>query len=203
MTEISRWRLVSASGIILLTVAVGCHSPAGMAIQLVGKAVDCAETMELEKELVGRRVDAADAKLGTPKDVWRQVGGPNEWRVYPAPLDVVGNQRCVVQVARRKIVSVTKVQFDGSGVELARKLMYDQKVRGKTPRECESALNMGPPVVTARSEMTGLLAQLYDAKMVPGVGSPQYCRLRFDANERCSEIAVADVKASSSSDPTK
>ena len=187
----------------LSVIVAGCNSPAGMAIQLVGKAVDTVETKKLGDELVGKAPSAANEKLGPPADTWQQVHGPTEWRVYPVSMDPLGNQRYVVQIANRSIVSVTKVKVDGTGIDLARKLLYDQKVAGKSPKECESALNLGRPLVTARSEGTGQLAQLYDAKMVPGVGSPQYCRLRFDSSERCSEVALVDVSSSTTDDPVQ
>src|SRR5712671_5131788 len=118
---------------MLLSMAVGCNSPAGMAVQLVGKAVDAAETQKLGDELTGKGPAAADEKLGQPSDTWRQVGGSSEWRVYPASMDPLGNQRVVVLMNGRRIVAVSKVKIDGSGIELARKLMYDQKVQGKSP----------------------------------------------------------------------
>jgi len=187
---------------VLLSLAAGCNSPAGMAMQLVGKAVDAAETQKLGDELIGKGPSAADEKFGQPLDTWRQVGGLSEWRVYPVSMDVLGNLRCVVQVSGRRIVAVSKVKIDGSGIELARKLLYDQKVQGKSPRECETALDLGSPLVTARSEKTGQMCQLYDAKMVPGIGSPQYCRLFFDSSQRCTEAALMDVSASTKDDPT-
>ncbi len=183
--------------------ALGCNSPAGMAVQLVGKAVDSVETDQLGKELIGQSAAAADDKLGPPLDRWHEVNGPRQWRVYPVSMDMLGNERCVVEVARGEIVAVTRAKIDATGVDLARKLMYMEKVQGKSPRECESALGMGRPLVTARSRKTGQVAQLYDAKMVEGVGSPQYLRLMFDADERCSEAALVDVGASTKSDPAE
>lgn len=193
----------SAFGGMMLIAVIGCASPAGIAVQLVGKAVDDVDTKQLGDSLVGKAPRAADEKLGQTLDVWQQVGGPREWRVYPVSMDVLGNQRYIVQIGDNRIVAVTKVKIDSSGIELARKLLYDEKVKGKTPQECQAALNFGPPIVTARNEKTGLIAQLYDAQMVPGVGSRQYCRLRFDANQRCNESALMDVSASTKSDPAR
>lgn len=204
MIKNNRLYFLAASIVAWLSVSTGCNSPAGMAIQLVGKAVDSAETKKLGDDLIGKGPSAADEKLGQPIDTWRQVNGPGVWRVYPGgSLDVLDNQRNVVQLSNGRIVAVTKVKIDGSGIQLARKMLYDQKVTGKTPAECETALNLGRPLVTARSETSGLLAQLYDAKMIEGVGSPQYCRLRFGADQRCNEVALMDVSASTKDDPTR
>ena len=69
------------------------------------------------------------------------------------------------------------------------------------PAECEQALKMGRPLLTARSETTGATVQLYDARMIKGIGSPKYCRLRFDANQRCNEVQIIDVSASAGEKP--
>lgn len=201
-------RIMHSSGSLLICAAIwslasGCNSPAGMAVQLVGKAVDSVEAQTLGDELVGQPVAAATAKLGQPIDTWREVRGSRAWWTYPVEMDVLANQRYVVGVSRDRITSVSKVKLDGSGIEMARKLALDQKVKGKSPEECEAALGMGRPLVTARSDVSGMICQLYDAKVIKDVGSPQYCRVRFDANGRCDEVALADVSASTSADPAR
>lgn len=193
---------VAVACVAIVSITSGCNSPAGMAVQLVGKAVDSVDAKQLGDELIGHSPSAADAKLGQPNDVFAQVGGSRKWRVYPGgTMDVVGNQRYVVEVNRNSIVGVVKAKIDPSGIDLARKYMYDQKVHGKSPKECEAALDMGPPLMTARSEISGNMAQIYDARMVKEIGSPKYCRLKFDATGRCSEVALIDVSASAGEDP--
>jgi hypothetical protein len=59
---------------------------------------------------------------------------------------------------------------------------------------------MGPPLLTAKSETTGTTVRLYDARTVK-IGSPKYCRLRFDANQRCEEVSIVDVSASEGEKP--
>lgn len=186
---------------LAIAAASGCNSPVGLAVQVVGKAVDSADAQKLGNELIGKNAAAADAKLGQPIDVWRETQGSRAWRVYPAPMDVLGNQRYVAQMAGGKVVGVALVTQDNSGIDLARNMMLDQKVMGKTPAECQSALGMGPPIATARSEKTGMTAQLYNAQMVQGVGSMQYCRLLFDAGGHCTECRLVDVNASAGAAP--
>jgi hypothetical protein len=187
---------------MFMSLAVGCNSPTGMAVQLVGKAVDSVETQKLGDELIGQPPTAADAKFGQPNDVFAEVGGSRKWRIYPAgTMDVIGNQRYVAEVKRDLISGISKVKLDPSGMDLARKYMFDQKVEGKSPKECEAALDLGPPLLTARSETTGHLAQLYDARIIKEIGSPKYCRLKFDANHRCIEVHLVDVAASDGNEP--
>ncbi|MBI5762836.1 MAG: hypothetical protein HZA51_04840 [Planctomycetes bacterium] len=169
---------------------------------MVGKAVDAVEAKKLDDELIGRSPAAADAKFGQPNDVFAQVGGPRKWRVYPGGMmDVMGNQRYVLEVNRNSIAGVATVKLDASGIDLARKYMFDQKVSGKTPKECEAALDLGPPRLTARSEISGNMAQIFDARMGKEIGSPKYCRLKFDASGRYIEIALIDVEASAGDKP--
>ena len=184
-----------------ILVAGGCNSPAGMAVQLVGKAIDAGEAKKLGDELIGKPPAAADAKFGQPIDVLAQVGGPQKWRVYPVSADLLGNQRYVVEVSGSAIVGISKVKRDATGIDIAHKMLLDEKVQGKSPSECETALGMGRPLLTARSETTGMTSQLYDARTIKGFGSPKYCRLRFDANQKCDEVQIIDVNASAGEEP--
>jgi hypothetical protein len=45
------------------------------------------------------------------------------------------------------------------------------------------------------------MAQLYNAQMLKGVGSMQYCRLLFDSGNRCTEVKLIDVAASAGEAP--
>jgi len=194
-TSVERFFIGAICGIGMLA-AAGCNSPVGMAVQVVGKVMDDEQAKKLGNELLGQRGAAVDAKLGQPLDVWNETRGSREWRVYPVSGDLMGNQRYVAQLANGKVVGISKVYIDKTGVDMARNLMLDQKVMGKTPSECEAALGMGPPLVTARGEKNGMMAQLYNAQMVQGVGSPQYCRLLFDAGGHCTECKLVDVGGS-------
>jgi hypothetical protein len=185
----------------VIVVAAGCSSPAGMAVQLVGKAVDATETKKLGDELIGRPPAEADAKFGRPIEVLVQVGGPQQWRVYPVPMDVLDNQRYVVEVSGSAIAGIFKAKRDATGLDLAHKMLLDEKTKGKSPSECETALGMGRPLLTVRSETTGMTSRLYDARTFKGIGSPKYCRLRFDANQRCDEVHILDVNASAGEKP--
>ena len=184
-----------------ILVAAGCNSPAGMAVQLVGKAIDSEETKKLGEELIGKPPADADAKFGQPVDVLAQVGGPQKWRVYPVSADVWGDQRYVVEVSGGAIAGIFKANRDATGTNLAHQMFLDQKMKGKSLSECETALGMGRPLLTVRSETNGAMSQLYDARTIRGFGSPKYCRLRFDASQHCEEVKIVDVKASAGEKP--
>src|SRR5262245_55844281 len=101
--------------ILFAALAAGCNSPTGIAVQLVGSAIDAVDAKQLGEELVGKPSAAADARLGEPKDTWREVAhslhAPREWRVYGVSMDVLGNQRYVVQTSNDKILSISKVKI--------------------------------------------------------------------------------------------
>jgi len=185
-----------------LAASTGCNSPAGMAVQLVGKAVDSVDAQQLGDELIGQPPAAADAKLGVPVDAFVQDGAARKWRVYRVgALDVVGNQRYVAEIRGNSISGIAKVEHDPSGIDIAAKLLFTEKTQGKSPSECEQALGLGSPLLVARSEMNGRLVQVYDARTIKGIGSPKYCRLRFDKDDRCDEAHVVDVSASVGTQP--
>lgn len=191
----------SAAGVIALLTAGGCGSGARTTPQIAGQAVDSAQARTLDKDLVGKDAASADAKLGQPYDVYRDTKGSREWRmypvwVYPSTMQVQSDQRYVVELASGRIVGVQMVSLDRTGDALAHNLMIDQKVMGKTMSECEAALGLGPPIVTARDEKTGFAAQLYAAKMYQGMSRPQYCRLSFDTTGHCNGCKLISVDAS-------
>jgi hypothetical protein len=190
--------------LLLLFVTVGCSSnPATTAIKLgakvVGQVVEGEETQKLAGELVGAPADAADAKLGDPLDTLQDVNHPRQWQIYPVKYDVMGNLRYVVEITNHKIVTVAMVEKGGGELDLPRKLYYEQKVKGKTMRECEAALGMGPPLLIVRSLSTGQYGQLYDARLAKELSSAQYCVLKFDGDRRCNEVNLVEISASSSS----
>lgn len=199
-TSVRRICIGAICGFTMLA-AVGCNSPVGMAVQVVGKVMDDQQAKKLGNELLGKGASSVDASLGQPLDVWRETRGPREWRVYSVGGDILGNERYVAQLTNGKVVGIAKVYIDKTGVDMARKLMLDQKVTGKTPKECEAALGMGPPLVTAKNEKTGMMAQLYNGQMVQGVGSMQYCRLLFDSSGHCTECKLIDMGGSVGQSP--
>ncbi len=192
-------RLAGACAIAVLGVVCGCSpvSVATDALKVVGKAVDDDETSKLGTSLVGQPASAADAKLGPPQDILRDLNDLRTWRVYPAPMDPLGNQRYVVKVVGGQITAVSKEEIDASGEQLAKKFLYYEKAIGKTPSEVEGALGMGPPVATVRSEMTGQVIQFYNAPSLTGMGSPKLCRVKYDASGHCSKVDMVEVGASS------
>jgi len=186
---------------VALLAASGCSTAVSMGVKMVGQAVDDEEATKMGNALIGQPVSAANAKLGQAEDVLREIGGPREWRIYPAPMNVLGNQRYVVQVQGGIINAVSKEEVDASGKAMAEKLYYDVKAKGKTPQEAEAALGLGPPTVAAVSRMTGQMIEFYEVPSLTGMSmsGPKLCRLKFDSTRHCTSVDVVDVGASSGS----
>ncbi len=192
--------LAAASGMALMF-STGCSTAVSMGVKMVGKAVDDEEANKMGEALIGQSAPAADAKLGQPEDVLREIGGMRQWRIYPAPMNVLGNQRYVVQVQGGVINAVSKEEVDASGKDLAEKLYYDVKAKGKSPQDAEAALGLGPPMVAAVSRKTGQMVEFYQMPSLTGMGlsGSKLCRLKFDATGHCTSVDIVDVGASTGS----
>jgi hypothetical protein len=189
---------------LLLAAAAGCNpitTGAKYGVRLVGDVIDDADVKQRGEALVGRPVSAADEMGGKPIDVFKDVQSDRRWRTYPVKLDVLGQQRYVVEVLAGKVVSVSKAEKSGRKVDIPRTFILKEKVKGKSPRECEAKLEFGRPLLAARSENTKRLVQLYDASMMTDLGTPHYCIARFDENDCCNDLEFVAVGASTKKNP--
>ncbi len=183
----------------LIALLSGCGDPVTsvvkIGIHVVGKVVDDAETKKIGDQLLGRKPSQADAVLGQNLDIYSDVNSSRQWRVYPVPMDVLNNQRYVVEAADDRIVLVEMVKEDSNQLDIPLEMIYHEKLKGKTPAECETELHMGPPILTLRSRKTGLMCQFYDARLIKELPSPHYCIVRFDGTGRCEKVKFAEVAA--------
>jgi len=189
---------------LILASAAGCNpisTGAKLGVRLVGDVIEDADVKQRGEALVGRPVSAADEMFGQTIDVFKDVHSDRRWRTYPVKLDVLGHQRYVVEVLSNKVVSVSKSEKSSRKVDIPRALILKEKVKGKSPQECEAKLELGKPLLAARSENTKRLVQLYDASMITDLGTPHYCIVRFDENDRCDDLEFMAVGASTKKEP--
>ena len=189
---------------LLLASAAGCNpisTGAKLGVRLVGDVIEDADVKQRGEALVGRPVAAADEMFGKTIDVFKDIHSDRRWRTYPVKLDVLGHQRYVVEVLSNQVVSVSKSEKSSRKVDIPRALILEAKVKGKSPQECEAKLELGKPLLAARSENTKRLVQLYDASMITDLGTPHYCIVRFDENDRCDDLEFMAVGASTKKDP--
>ena len=190
--------------LIIATGAGGCNpiaTGAKYGVRLVGDVIEDADVKQRGEELMGQPVAVADQKFGAAIDEFKDVHSSRRWRTYPVKLDVLGHQRYVVETLNSRIVSVSKANRSKREVDIPRVLILKEKVKGKSPRECRSALDFGSPRLEARSTSTRALVQVYDAGMMTDLGTPHYCIARYDANDRCNDLEFVAVGASTKKDP--
>ncbi len=193
---------VLVTGVILSSLGCSPLSGVQMGVKLVGNAVDHEDVKKRQEQLIGQSPGSADSILGQREDTLREVGGSRKWLVYPVEMDVLHQYRYVVEVENGRITAVTKAQKNAKKLDIPEQLIYEQKTKGKSPSECDEILDFGPPKLTARSESTGTLLRLYDAQKIKidGVLAPHYALLKFDDNDRCEDIELISVSASTKQD---
>ena len=86
----------------------GCVTAAGIGVTLVGKVVDTADVKKREKELLGAKLSAAYGMFGERLDTLRDINSDRVWVIYPVKLDVMGKDRYVGEVAKNRIVALTR-----------------------------------------------------------------------------------------------
>ena len=113
--------------------------------------------------------------------------------------------RYVVEVSDNKIQALTKVHLTKSKLDILRKLILEDKCEGKSPQECEAILEMGSPILAARSEKSGKLVQLYDSGgiEIEGISEPTYCRLWYDEREVFEDLEIITATSSTKQEPTE
>ena len=196
-------RLLAALLLGSMTLATGCISAMGVGVSLVGQVIDGADVKDHAKALVGNDIAAADKRFGKRLDTLREIDGPRVWHIYNVTnLNVLGKDRYVVEVRNNKIIALSRVETTSDAkTDIPRALVIASTVDGKSPQECESALDFGRPLLTARSDSTGLLSQTYDARILDEISRAHYCVLRFNENEKCNKVEFVGVGASTKDAP--
>lgn len=189
---------------VLLACAAGCNpvsTGVKLGVRVMGDVIEDVDVKQKGDALVGRPVSAADEAFGARIDSFKDVRSDRRWQTYPVKLDLLGQQRYVVEVSGGRIVSVSKSDKSGRKVDIPLEIILKEKLKGKSPQECQAGLKYGPPLLAVRSESTGQLVQLYDAGLPTDLGTPHYCIVRFDANDRCEDIDFVAVGASTKKKP--
>ncbi len=204
-SQVSRSLLRLASYMLLAAMGAfssGCITAVEIGVNLVGKAVDTADVKKRQKELLGAKLVAADEMFGKRLDTLRDIDSDRSWVVYPVEGDLMGNDRYVVEVAAERIVALSRTEKNSDPKrDLLRVLIIERQIKGKPAKECAAELDMGDPLLAVRSDATGLLSQIYDARHFKEFGSPDYCILRFDDQELCKGVEFLGIGASTKKEP--
>lgn len=195
---------IFAMMLLCFSAAPGCIGGGiGTAINIVGGVVDSADVKAKKKDLLGKPPSAADEMLGAREDTLNEVGGRRAWGIYPVDglTNPLNKDRYVVEVTGGTIKSLSRVEkTPDAKFDLPRIALIEKKVKGKSPSECEAALEKRP-IVTVRSQKTGRLKQLYDGRVIKIFKKPYYCILKFDENNLCEDVDFEKVGASTKDAP--
>jgi len=182
----------------------GCRAhPASLGIMLVGEVVADAEVDEREIELLGKPPAAADAMFGNRTDTFIDMDHKRSqvlW--YPVDADLVTVDRWVVEVSKGKIVVLTKTKENIDGAEdVIRSLDLRSKLIGKTAAQCRQAGDLKKPVARFRSVKTDDRVFVYDVRNFTNLRGARYCLLRFDKADKCIDVKLVGVSASTKEEP--
>ena len=196
--------LVIVSLVMLATFVCGCRAhPVSLAMMLVGDAVSDADVKQREPKLMGQGLGAADAMFGPRTETLVDTRDSNRaMLVYPVQGDLLSRLRYVVEASDGRIVALSKSQQNIDGAEDAIKTVgLKDKLIGKTPEACQREAEFGSPLLTLRSQDSGDLVHVYDVRSWTNLRGARYCVVRFDSRNRCHDVKLVGVSASTKEDP--
>lgn len=191
--------------LLLAALATGCSpisTGAKIGIKVVGDAVHEADVDKHAQDLMGQPVAKADTEFGQRIETAVDTESPRELMVYPVKDDLFHKTRWVVEAENDRIVALAKAEHNpDGGKDIIRKALLDKKLLNKTPAEFQNEKKFSKPVLTLRSKDTGNLIRVYDVKGITDLLGAKYCVLRFDASDRCQDIRLVGVPASTKENP--
>jgi hypothetical protein len=184
------------------TANLGCITTAAvLTAKVIGDSINDDQTKKQRSELIGEKLEAADRRFGERLETL--IDTTEESRkvlVYNVKEDTSGNARYVVEAYKGNIVAFSKKMRHESTVDgVIKRAELGKKVIGKSPAECERAMDFGKPAFILRCPEKKQLVRIYD---IPGSQSKKlsgatFCVLRFDSGDRCREINLIGAETSS------
>ena len=194
-------------GVILLAfIAGGCRAhPGSLATLIVGNAINDADVKDRRSKLLGKDETAADDMFGTRLETLVDVERPGVSIIfYPVKLDLFKKSRYVVELENDVIVVLAKTKQNIDGIEdLIHDANLERKLIGKTPAQCSQEEDLGQPLRTLRSREKNQILRIYDIGHWSDFLGARYCLLRFDAGDRCEDVTLMGVSASTKKDPIR
>jgi hypothetical protein len=196
-------RLVFSIGFFLLAVAGGCRAmPPSLAVMVVGDTVSDSDVRDKADQLLGKSESAADAMFGARVNTLVDPRRDRRMLIYPTSKNQ--KQRYVVEVEDNEIVALTKAVENIDGAEdLIRSTSLRKDLLGKYPTTCRREAKLTWPILELREQATGFEVQIYDVRNVTNLRGARYCILKFDASNRCTEVKLVGVSASTKDDPIR
>ena len=183
----------------------GCRAhPVSLAITLIGDVVDDRDVKEREDALIGHPPSAADTMFGKRHDTLIDVAGNHQWIIYPEPGESLAESFYVVVTRDDIITELFKCKRNIDGLEdLEHTREIENEAFGKSPEQCEAALRFEPPLLIMRSQASNVIARFYGARNWTHTRQARYCLLVFDQENRCQEVRMIGVTATTHHTPTE
>lgn len=191
----------AACGMVILAIgiaAAGCRAhPASLAITVIGDVVDDRDVKARQTALLGRPVSAADEMFGKRHDTLIDINNDYRWVIYPEPGEQFAESFYVVEASPdQRVIGLFKCKRNIDGLEdIYKTRELEQKLLGLSPVDCEAAANLSPPVQVFRSEASGVVARIYNARDWTHTRGDRYCLLVFGPNNLCGEVRFIGVTA--------
>ena len=194
--------LVALGGLFL----GGCRAhPVSLATLIAGDAINDADVKDRRSKLMGQDEATADSMFGQRLETLVDVDRRGVSIIfYPVKNDLFKKSRYIVELEDGKIVMFAKTKQDIDGVEdLIHDANLERKLVGKKPKECSKDGDLGAPLRTFRSKEKGQLLRVYDIRHWTDFMGARYCVLRFDAHDRCQDVTLMGVSATTKKDPIR
>jgi len=191
------------AGMMLAAGSAGCRAlPTSYAMMVVGDIVSDVDVKDRQAELMGKTATAADAMFGKPRAILVDPRRDRRLIVYPVKGDLLGQKRYVVELVEDRIVALSKTTENIDGAEdIIKAAALRDKLLKRTPSECRRAGDFDRPALVLRDQNTWNLVHVYDVRNITNLRGARYCVLKFDADNRCQEVKLVGVAASTKDDP--
>lgn len=190
-------------GVCMLS-SSGCRlHPVSLASMAIGDVIIDADVKKHQEKLYGEPVASADEMFGERQETLVYADDPGrELITYLVKGDLLDDQSWVVEARDGRLVALSRVKRNIDGVEdVVKAAAIKSKVMGKSPADCSRDAELKEPLATLRSRDTGEVMRVYDVRNWTNTRGARYCVLRFDQEERCRDIRLVGVSASTLKDP--
>ncbi|MEK6643224.1 MAG: hypothetical protein AABZ08_04890 [Planctomycetota bacterium] len=189
---------------VLLVSAAGCRlHPVSLASMAIGDAINDSDVKKRQEKLFDQPVTAADEMFGKREETLVYADdAQRELITYPVKGDLLNSQNWAVESRNGKLVALSRVKRNIDGVEdVFKTAAIKPKVMGKSPEDCCKDAELKESLATLRCRETGEVMRVYDVRNWTNSRGARYCVLRFDEKDRCTNVRLLGVSASTTENP--
>jgi hypothetical protein len=197
--------ILTCVALVGLTIG-GCRAhPVSLATLIVGDAINDADVKDRRSKLMGQDETTADTMFGQRLETLVDAERQDVIIIfYPVKNDLFKKSRYIAELDGGKIVMFAKTKQDIDGIEdLIHDANLERKLAGLTPAQCSKDGELGAPLRTFRSKEKNQVLRIYDIRHWSDFMGARYCVLRFDRNDRCHDVTLMGVSATTKKDPIR